>query len=86
MQFFTAALLAISTIVAAAPAPIPAPAPATVDTSAFEVSNLSIQKVQGTITISFSVHDPNPLTNATEVCKGSWSAASNDYPKDTYVC
>lgn len=52
----------------------------------YEITKLKLQDIsQGNVTIRFNVHDPDPLTNATALCKGSWPHGSNQYPKDTYV-
>ncbi|KAF2158681.1 hypothetical protein M409DRAFT_61462 [Zasmidium cellare ATCC 36951] len=51
----------------------------------FQVSKLVIDTVEnGNTTIKFNIYDPDPLTNATATCSGSWKADSTDYPKDTY--
>jgi hypothetical protein len=53
----------------------------------YEITQLSLQdRSAGNVTIKFNVHDPDPLTNATALCQGSWPHGSNQYPRDTYVC
>jgi hypothetical protein len=54
----------------------------------YEITKLKLQdpsNSKGNVTISFNVHDPDPLTNATASCKGSWPHGSNLYPQGTYV-
>lgn len=52
----------------------------------FQISKLVIDTVEnGNTTIKFNIYDPDPLTNATATCSGSWKAGSTDYPQDTYV-
>lgn len=54
---------------------------------AFEIQQLSIGKVMGgNVTFAFTVHDPDPLTNATDTCEGEWVTASKAFPKGSYVC
>ncbi len=54
--------------------------------AAFIVTELQIRKVaMGNITLDFTVYDPDPLTNATDSCTGSWKAGTDDYPKGSYV-
>jgi hypothetical protein len=53
----------------------------------YEITKLNLQdNSKGNVTIRFTVHDPDPLTNATALCKGSWPHGSDQYPQDTYVC
>jgi hypothetical protein len=53
----------------------------------FEITNLTIGKViGGNVTFSFTVHDPDPLTDATETCAFEWVTASKAFPKGSYVC
>lgn len=52
----------------------------------FEVSDVKVDRVfSGNFSISFTVYDPDPLTNATQECSGSWAYGSNGYPKASYV-
>lgn len=39
----------------------------------------------GNSTLAFTVHDPDPLTNATTACSGAWAHGSNGYPQGGYV-
>ncbi|KAK5163447.1 uncharacterized protein LTR77_010629 [Saxophila tyrrhenica] len=51
----------------------------------FQISNLSIARVLGgNVTLTFTVHDPDPLGKATKSCSGSWVTGSKAYPVDTY--
>jgi len=53
----------------------------------FEVTRLKTHIVEGgNTTIEFTVHDPDPLTNATQKCTGAWKTGSNGYPQGSYVC
>ena len=40
----------------------------------------------GNVTFSFTVRDPDPLTNATDTCEGEWVTASKGFPTGSYVC
>lgn len=52
----------------------------------FQVTNLVIDTVEnGNTTLKFNVYDPDPLTNSTAVCSGSWKHGSADYPSGPYV-
>lgn len=51
-----------------------------------EMRDLVVGKVMGgNVTISFSVHDPDPLTDAEDTCEGEWRTASKAFPKGSYV-
>lgn len=55
--------------------------------SAFDITNLSTHQVTGgNTTIAFTIHDPDPLTNATTTCTGTWEEGSDNYPSPGYVC
>lgn len=51
-----------------------------------EVTDLSIEKVDpGNVTITFNVYDPDPLTNSSTTCEGTWETGSKGYPTGSYV-
>jgi hypothetical protein len=51
---------------------------------AYEITNLKLEDVsRGNVSINFNVHDPDPLTDATGTCSGSWPHGSE--PRDTFV-
>ncbi|KAK4505797.1 hypothetical protein PRZ48_003762 [Zasmidium cellare] len=51
----------------------------------FQVSKLVIDTVEnGNTTIKFNVYDPDPLTNATATCSGSWKADTSGNPQTDY--
>ncbi|KAI7279627.1 hypothetical protein KC345_g5269 [Hortaea werneckii] len=53
--------------------------------SAFDITNLSTHQVTGgNTTIGFTIHDPDPLTNATTTCTGTWEEGSDNYPSPGY--
>jgi hypothetical protein len=55
-------------------------------TRPFQITNLSIKEVEGgNTTFKFTVHDPDPLTNATQKCTGAWKTGSGGYPQGSYV-
>jgi hypothetical protein len=60
------------------------------DFEPFEITNLSITKVQNAnITLIFTVHDPDPLaaSQSTQACSGTWKINSHGYPVDSYqIC
>ncbi|KAF1819782.1 uncharacterized protein K489DRAFT_373022 [Dissoconium aciculare CBS 342.82] len=50
---------------------------------AYEITNLKLEDVsRGNVSINFNVHDPDPLTDATGTCSGSWPHGSE--PRDTF--
>ncbi|KXL45108.1 hypothetical protein M433DRAFT_160357 [Acidomyces richmondensis BFW] len=52
----------------------------------FQITDLLIlSTTRGNTTLSFTVHDPNPLTNATQSCSTSWRTRTADYPSGAYV-
>ncbi|RMY85127.1 hypothetical protein D0862_11250 [Hortaea werneckii] len=53
--------------------------------SAFDITNLSTHQVTGgNTTIEFTIHDPDPLTNATTTCTGTWEEGSDNYLSPGY--
>ncbi|KAK4556793.1 hypothetical protein LTR86_006364 [Recurvomyces mirabilis] len=51
----------------------------------FQISRLFMWEIQGhNTTITFNILDPDPLTNGTGVCSGSWKTGSGGYPQDSY--
>jgi hypothetical protein len=51
----------------------------------FQITHLSIQEIEGAnTTLKFTVHDPDPLTNATQKCTGAWKTGSDGYPQGSY--
>lgn len=51
-----------------------------------QITDLSITKVLGgNVTLHFTVHDPDPLTNATRSCGGTWTTGSKGYPTGAYA-
>ena len=74
------ALLVVTTLIPAIQGASLASAPP------FEITNLTIGKVMGgNVTFSFTVHDPDPLTNATSTCAFEWVTASKAFPKGSYA-
>ncbi|EMC92304.1 hypothetical protein BAUCODRAFT_78224 [Baudoinia panamericana UAMH 10762] len=56
-----------------------------VNIPAFGITQLRILQLHGgNTTISFTVHDPNPLANATQTCTGRWTTNISNYPQGTY--
>ena len=54
--------------------------------SAFDITNLSTHQVTGgNTTLEFTIHDPDPLTNTTTTCTGTWAEGTDDYPSPGYV-
>lgn len=54
---------------------------------AFDITNLSTHQVTGgNTTIEFTIHDPDPLTNTTTNCTGTWEEGTDNYPSPGYVC
>ncbi|KAI6881199.1 hypothetical protein KC318_g16630 [Hortaea werneckii] len=52
---------------------------------AFDITNLSTRQVTGgNTTIEFTIHDPDPLTNATTNCTGTWEEGTDNYPSPGY--
>ena len=50
-----------------------------------ELFNLSLNRVESAnATLTFSIHDPDPLANTTTICTGSWPYGSSAWPKDSY--
>lgn len=39
----------------------------------------------GNVTINFTIYDPDPLTNTTANCTGTWGTGSKAYPQGPYV-
>ncbi|KAK0966652.1 Trehalose-6-P synthase/phosphatase complex subunit [Friedmanniomyces endolithicus] len=59
---------------------------ATATSPPFQITHLQLHEVQtGNTTFSFIVHDPDPLTNATQRCAGEWTTGSKGYSQGTYV-
>ncbi|KAK5134518.1 hypothetical protein LTR08_006435 [Meristemomyces frigidus] len=57
-------------------------------TPPFEVSHIKVHEANGlnfNTTIEFTIHDPDPLTNATSECSYLWATGSNDYPQAQYA-
>lgn len=53
----------------------------------FKITALKIRKhAYANVSIAFSVDDPDPLTNSTALCSGSWAVHSKGYPQGSYVC
>lgn len=52
---------------------------------ALEMTSLSLTRVEGgNATLTFTVHDPDPLSNATTTCSGSWAYGSAAWPTGSY--
>ncbi|KAL2356908.1 hypothetical protein BJ546DRAFT_1058528 [Cryomyces antarcticus] len=54
----------------------------------YEVTNVhthSPSNQSDNVTIEFTVRDPDPLTNSTTTCNGSWPLDSNAYPTGGYL-
>ncbi|RMX73409.1 hypothetical protein D0869_13633 [Hortaea werneckii] len=52
---------------------------------AFDITNLSTHQVTGgNTTIEFTIHDPDPLTNTTTNCTGTWEEGTDNYPSPGY--
>lgn len=54
----------------------------------FEVTNLKVDVDRtegGDFSVSFTIHDPDPLTDATQTCSKSWEYGSKGYPSGSYV-
>lgn len=61
-------------------------AAANVEGELFEISNIEVDRVVGgNFSLSFTIYDPDPLTNATQDCTGSWAYGSKSYPQGSYV-
>lgn len=61
-------------------------AAANVQGDLFELSNIQVNRVfSGNFSISFTVYDPDPLTNATQECTGTWAYGTKGYPQGSYV-
>jgi len=74
---FLSVLLLLATFPSALPAATSPP---------FQITRLQLQEVQnGNTTFSFTVHDPDPLTNATQRCTGKWTTGTSGYPQGSYV-
>lgn len=74
------AICFLATTVFTAPAKISATSPP------FQITKLQLHEIQGhNTTISFTVHDPDPLTNATQECSARWKTGSGGYPQGSYV-
>ena len=53
----------------------------------FKITALKIRKyAYANVSIVFTVDDPDPLTNSTALCSGSWAVHSKGYPQGSYVC
>lgn len=52
----------------------------------YHITNIKLDDcTTSNTTLSFNVYDPDPLTNATATCSGSWASGTDGYPKDSYV-
>lgn len=61
-------------------------AAASVEADHFELSQIKVDRsFSGNFSVSFTVHDPDPLTNATQECSGSWKYGSKGFPQGSYV-
>ncbi|OQN96219.1 hypothetical protein B0A48_17726 [Cryoendolithus antarcticus] len=45
---------------------------------------LLVREPTANATLSFSIHDPDPLTNATALCSGAWRYGSKAWPSGSY--
>lgn len=53
--------------------------------AAFQITNLHLTSAPHiNTTLTFTAHDPDPLSNATAICSASWPTNSTSYPQDTY--
>lgn len=51
----------------------------------FQITDLNITSIpNGTVSMAFTVYDPDPLANTTTDCASSWPYGSNDYPQAIY--
>jgi len=51
-----------------------------------KITALKIRKhAYANVSIVFAVDDPDPLTNSTALCAGSWAVHSKGYPQGSYV-
>lgn len=51
----------------------------------YQVSDLSITRVAGAnVTFNFTVHDPDPVGEATQVCTSTWVVGSRGFPTEGY--
>ena len=71
-------------------ASLTAAAPAVLSTAStgndFEITTLGIEEIANGVTrLNFTVHDPDPLTNATQRCTGIWTTGTTSYPQGSYV-
>jgi hypothetical protein len=52
----------------------------------FQLLDFLVTRVENAnATLSFTIHDPDPLTNATVVCNGTWKYNSMGWPTGAYV-
>ena len=83
---FAAILLAATTLLAFLVNAAPVVAVALATTPPYQITDLAMTKQDpGNITIAFKVYDPDPLTNSTAWCTGSWKVGSGGYPQGPYV-
>lgn len=76
-----ASILTLTGVLAALGAAAPA-----ATSQAFEITDLKTCEVDaGNTTIEFTVHDPDPLTDAYAKCTGVWKTGSGGYPSGSYV-
>lgn len=51
-----------------------------------QIKHIKVHSVdRGNDTISFQLHDPDPLTNQTATCSAVWPHSSNAYPTGSYA-
>lgn len=52
----------------------------------FEITNLTVNRVESAnVTMSFTVHNPDPLANSTAECTRSWPYGSKGWPNGIYA-
>ncbi|KAK0943709.1 hypothetical protein LTR48_003841 [Friedmanniomyces endolithicus] len=79
---YAATLLLLSTLLLLATLPSALPA---ATSPPFQITHLQLHEVQnGNTTFAFTVHDPDPLTNATQRCTGKWTTGTSGYPQGSY--
>jgi hypothetical protein len=51
----------------------------------FEVTHLTVDRVEASnVTMVFSIHNPDPLSNRTASCTGTWPYGSGGWPSGKY--
>lgn len=51
----------------------------------FEVTHLTVDRVEASnVTMVFTVHNPDPLSNKTVTCSGTWPYGSGGWPSGKY--